>query len=384
LRNPHPNAYLAASAANFPQFTATTPSPSLESKELTVSMKPKDYSLTLLPVLDRKPLRPPPVWLMRQAGRYLPEYQAVRKKAGSFWTMCMTPELAVDVTLQPIKRFDFDAAILFSDILVVPFALGQSVRFEDGHGPLLDAFAGADRLERDEALWKKRLAPIYEAMRQTRAALAPRKALIGFAGAPWTLAAYMLEGKGSPDQRQAKLAAYRDPVGFASLLDILADTVAWHLIRQLEAGADAVQIFDSWAGGLPQEKFLEWVVSPNKRIVETVRKLRPGARIIGFPRAASETGYKHYAAQTGVNGLSIDTATSLSWAASALGKQVALQGNLDPIALVAGGDALNRAVDRILEETKDIPFIFNLGHGVLPETPTEHVAQLIGRVRGHS
>jgi len=203
----------------------------------------------MLAVLDRKRVSPTPIWLMRQAGRYLPEYQATRKQAGSFWTMCMTPELAVEVTLQPIRRFDFDAAILFSDILVVPFALGQVVRFEDGIGPVLEAFPGLDRLVRDESVWAEKLAPIYEAMRQTRASLAANKAMIGFAGAPWTLAAYMLEGKGSPDQRAAKLAAYRKPVEFQKLLEILADAVARHLIQQFEAGADVVQIFDSWAGG---------------------------------------------------------------------------------------------------------------------------------------
>ena len=245
---------------------------------------------SLLAVLDRKPVRPAPIWLMRQAGRYLPEYQATRKQAGSFWTMCMTPELAVEVTLQPIRRFDFDAAILFSDILVVPFALGQVVRFEDGIGPVLDAFPGLDRLVRDEAVWAEKLAPIYEAMRRTRAALAANKTMIGFAGAPWTLAAYMLEGKGSPDQRAAKLAAYRNPAEFAQLLEILADAVAWHLIRQFEAGADVVQIFDSWAGGLPAKEFADWVIAPNKRVVALVRRAIPHAPIIGFPRAATEDG----------------------------------------------------------------------------------------------
>jgi uroporphyrinogen decarboxylase len=318
---------------------------------------------------------------MRQAGRYLPEYQATRKKAGSFWTMCMTPELAVEVTLQPIRRFDFDAAILFSDILVVPFALGQMVRFEDGIGPVLDGFPGFDCLVRDEDIWAGKLAPIYEAMRQTRAALAPNKAMIGFAGAPWTLAAYMLEGKGSPDQRAAKLAAYRNPGEFAKLLDVLADAIAWHLIQQLEAGADVVQIFDSWAGGLPAKEFADWIVAPSKRVVAAVRRVRPHAPIIGFPRAATQTGYETYAAETGVNAISMDTAASMQWAAKALGSRTVVQGNLDPIVLIAGGDALDRAVDGILSATQGTPFIFNLGHGILPETPLAHVAQLVARVR---
>jgi uroporphyrinogen decarboxylase len=293
----------------------------------------------------------------------------------------MTPELAVEVTLQPIRRFDFDAAILFSDILVVPFALGQMVRFEDGIGPVLDAFPGLDRLVRDERIWAEKLAPIYEAMRQTRAALAANKAMIGFAGAPWTLAAYMIEGKGSPDQRAAKLMAYRDPKAFAKLLDVLADAVAWHLIRQLRAGADVVQIFDSWAGGLPTKEFADWVIAPNKRVVAAVRDAIPNAPIIGFPRAATERGYEAYVAETGVSAVSVDTAASMHWAVKALGSRVAIQGNLDPIALIAGGDALDRAVDGILNETQGTPFIFNLGHGVLPETPLAHVAQLVARVR---
>ena len=318
---------------------------------------------------------------MRQAGRYLPEYQAVRAKAGSFWTMCMSPDLAVEVTLQPIRRFDFDAAILFSDILVVPFALGQEVRFEEGHGPVLGEFAGVERAVRDAGVWAERLASVYQAMRETRATLAPEKALIGFAGAPWTLAAYMLEGKGSPDQRKAKLAAYRDPKRFSALVDLLVDAVSAHLIRQFEAGCDVVQIFDSWAGGLPERSFEQWVIEPNARIVALVRQRVPGARIIGFPRAATETGYRVYAEQTKVDGLSIDTAASMRWAAKTFGGKVALQGNLDPIALIAGGDALDRAIDEIFSAGASIPLIFNLGHGVLPETPLEHVARLVKRVR---
>ena len=341
-------------------------------------------STSLLAVLSRKLVRPAPIWLMRQAGRYLPEYQATRKQTGSFWTMCMTPDLAVEVTLQPIRRFDFDAAILFSDILVVPFALGQAVRFEDGVGPILDEFPGVKDLVSDETVWVGKLAPIYEAMRRTRAALAPDKTMIGFAGAPWTLAAYMLEGKGSSDQRAAKLAAYRNPVEFTRLLEILADAVAWHLIQQFGAGADVVQIFDSWAGGLPAKEFADWVVAPNKRVVAAVRQTIPNAPIIGFPRAATYTGYEAYAAETGVNAVSVDTAVSMRWAVEALGSRVALQGNLDPIALIAGADALDRAVDGILSKTAGTPFIFNLGHGVLPETPLAHVAQLVARVRSGS
>ena len=336
----------------------------------------------LLTVLKRKAVRPAPVWLMRQAGRYLPEYKAVRANAGSFWTMCMSPDLAVEVTLQPIRRFDLDAAILFSDILVIPHALGQAVIFEDGKGPILGAFPGRQKLVLDKAVWEQKLAPVYQAMARTREQLAQDKPLIGFAGAPWTLAAYMFEGESSSDQRAAKLAGYRDPKEFAELLNVLADTVAWHLVRQLQSGADVVQIFDSWAAGLPHQLFLDWVVAPNKRVVDGVRKVFPNAPIIGFPRATTQQGYEAYAAATGVDGMSIDTSASMRWAASALGGKVALQGNLDPIALIAGGKALDAAIDRILEDTAGVPLIFNLGHGVLPETPPDHVAQVVARVRG--
>jgi uroporphyrinogen decarboxylase len=339
------------------------------------------HASRLLAVLKRKALRPAPVWLMRQAGRYLPEYKAVRAKAGSFWTMCMSPDLAVEVTLQPIRRFDLDAAILFSDILVVPHALGQVVSFEDGKGPILGAFPGRQKLVRDEATWEQELAPVYQAMARTREELSKDKPLIGFAGAPWTLAAYMLEGGSSSDQRAARLAGYRDPEEFTVLLNLLADTVAWHLVRQLQSGADMVQIFDSWAGGLPHRQFLDWVVGPNKRVVDSVRKVFPDAPIIGFPRGATQLGYEAYASATGVDGVSIDTAASMHWAASTLGKRVALQGNLDPIALIAGGNALDTAIDRILDDASGVPLIFNLGHGVLPETPPDHVARVVARVR---
>jgi uroporphyrinogen decarboxylase len=347
-------------------------------------MKNESKTPKLLAVLKKEAIRPAPVWLMRQAGRYLPEYQAVRRQAGSFWTMCMSPDLAVEVTLQPIRRFDLDAAILFSDILVVPYALGQDVRFEDGRGPVLGTFAGNDRLVRDISAWEEKLAPVYAAMRRTREELSQDKALIGFAGAPWTLAAYMLEGESSSDQRAAKLAGYRDPKGFADLLNMLADAVAWHLVKQLQAGANVVQIFDSWAGGLTDKCFQDWVVAPNKRVVEGVRKIIPEAPIIGFPRAATQAGYEAYASQTGVDAVSIDTATSIRWAASTLGRKLAIQGNLDPIALIAGGKALDDAVDRILVDTAGVPFIFNLGHGVLPETPPDHVGRVVARIRSHA
>ncbi len=296
--------------------------------------------------------------------------------------MCMTPEIAAEVTLQPVERFDLDAAILFSDILVVPHALGQPVRFEEGLGPVLGEFRGEETLERDVVIWDQRLAPVYAALRASRSGLDSAKALIGFAGAPWTLAAYMLEGKGSPDQRAAKLFAYRQPEQFGRLLQMLADAVSFHLVRQLEQGADAVQIFDSWAGGLPDAEFERWVITPTVSVVSSVRERCAGARIIGFPRAVTQTQYERYASATGVDCVGIDTATSIAWAAERLGNYGAIQGNLDPIALIAGGKALDRAVERIMTEARLVPHIFNLGHGVLPETPPENVARVVARVRG--
>ena len=341
-----------------------------------------DGKAKLLSVLNGQAETPAPIWLMRQAGRYLPEYQAVRAKAGSFWTMAMTPELAVTVTLQPIERFGFDAAIIFSDILVVPHALGVTVTFEEGVGPRLSPVSAAAGLERDGGVWRSRLAPVYEALRLTRDRLDASRPLLGFAGAPWTLATYMAEGGGSPDQRAAKLWGYRDSAGFAAFLGLLGDCVAQHLIAQLDAGADAVQIFDSWASGLPATQFVEWVVKPTKRIVDKVRKAKPAAKIIGFPRAATLEGYARYAQETGVDAISLDTSVPMSWAGRELGGKIVLQGNLDPIALIAGGKALTDGVAEILAAMRGLPFVFNLGHGILPETPLEHVMELVTLVRG--
>lgn len=335
----------------------------------------------LLRVLEGDGSIPPPIWLMRQAGRYLPEYRALRAKAGSFWSMCMDPAMAAEITLQPIHRFGFDAAIIFSDILVVPFALGSDVRFEDGVGPSLKPIDGTGDLVLDRAVWATKLAPVYETLRTVHATLAPETALLGFAGAPWTLATYMAAGRGGDEQRAAKLWGYRDPVGFTKLLEILGDCIAAHLIAQLDAGADAVQIFDSWASGLPDEQFARWVIAPTKRVVDTVRKQRPNAKIIGFPRASTLRGYELFAAETGVDCVSVDTSTPMDWAASSFSDAVTVQGNLDPVVLLAGGDALKQAVDRIVDTMRGKRFIFNLGHGVLPETPPEHIAELVARVR---
>ena len=334
----------------------------------------------LVRVLEGGSEKTPPVWLMRQAGRYLPEYRELRAKAGSFWGMALNPAYAAEVTLQPIRRFGFDAAILFSDILTVPEALGQKVTFTEGEGPSLTPVTSAKGFVEDREVWARYFEPVYEALRLTRAGLPEGTALLGFAGAPWTLATYLAAGVGGDEQKAAKLWAYRDPEGFGYLLDILADCVAFHLIWQLDAGADAVQIFDSWAGGIPAALFERVVIQPTEKIVGAVRAARPGAKIIGFPRAATLAGYEAYAQATAVDALSLDTSAPMGWAAKNL--ICAVQGNLDPITLIAGGAALDRAVDEILTAMNGRPHIFNLGHGILPETPIAHVEQLLNRIRG--
>ena len=331
-------------------------------------------------VLEGKVERVPPVWLMRQAGRYLPEYRALRAEAGSFWAMALTPKYAAEVTLQPVRRFGFDAAILFSDILTVPEALGQKVSFTEGEGPSLAPVNSAKGFDENHEHWARYFEPVYEALRLIKAYLPAETALLGFAGAPWTLATYLAAGKGGDEQKAAKLWAYRDPEGFGYLLDILAECVSFHLIRQIDAGAHAVQIFDSWASGLPDPLFRQVVIEPTKKIVKTVRAARPGAKIIGFPRAATLAGYEIYVQATGVNAVSLDTSAPMRWAAENLA--CALQGNLDPIALIAGSAALDRAVDEIGEAMQGRAHIFNLGHGILPETPIAHVEQLLKRIRG--
>lgn len=337
---------------------------------------------SLLCVLQGEERWPPPIWLMRQAGRYLPEYRALRAKAGSFWTLCMNPALAAEITLQPIRRFGFDAAIIFSDILTVPYALGRTVRFAEGEGPSLEPVTSAAELDENSEVWRQKLQPTYETLQRVRSQLSPGTALLGFAGAPWTLATYMAAGHGGDEQLAAKLWAYRDPPEFQEVIDILTEGVSSHLIQQLEAGADAVQIFDSWAGSLPAGAFDHWVIEPTKQIVQRVRAARPNARIIGFPRAASLEAYEKYAAVTGVSAVSVDTAVPIGWAAQFLSEQpTVVQGNLDPVALVAGKDALAKQTGAILGAMRRVPFVFNLGRGVLPETPPEHVAALVEQVR---
>jgi uroporphyrinogen decarboxylase len=318
---------------------------------------------------------------MRQAGRYLPEYRKVRSESATFLELCRSPEQAIEVTLQPLRRFAFDGAILFSDILVLPDALGQSVRFEDGEGPQLTPVRTGEQIAtlKQEGL-QDRLQFVLDILRGLRLALPDQTTLLGFAGAPWTVACYMVEGGGSKDFSATRTLAYQQPAVFQRLIEILTEATADYLIAQLGAGADAVQLFDSWAGVLPETEFIRWVVTPTRRIVEKLKTAHPDAPVIGFPRGAGPL-YQAFADRTGVDAVSLDTALPLSWAVENLPAGVTLQGNLDPFLLVAGGAALDHAIDRILERTAGRPFIFNLGHGILPTTPPEHVRRLVDRVR---
>ena len=325
----------------------------------------------------------PPIWMMRQAGRYLPEYREVRAKAGGFLDLCFSPEFAAEVTLQPIRRFGFDAAIIFSDILVLPYALGRSVRFEVGEGPRLDPLDSPKKINAlaPEADFEK-LEPVYEALRRVRRELDPHVALIGFCGAPWTVATYMVAGQGTPDQAPARMMAYQHPESFAKIIDTLVENSITYLVAQLKAGANVLQIFDTWAGVLPPREFQRWSVEPTRRIVEGVRKKVPGAKIIGFPRGAGAL-LPGYVEATGVDGVSIDWAAEPGLVRDRVQSKVAVQGNLDPLALIAGGAALDRAVDDVLENYAQGRLIFNLGHGIQPETPIAHVEQMLKRVRNY-
>jgi uroporphyrinogen decarboxylase len=328
---------------------------------------------------------PPPVWLMRQAGRYLPEYRAVRAKAGSFLNLCYSPALAAEVTLQPIRRYGFDAAILFSDILVVPDALGQKVEFVEGEGPRLEPVRTAGELVRlDKSATRAKYEIVCETVARLRQDLPHETALIGFCGAPWTVATYMVAGRGTPDQADARLWAYRDPQGFGRLIDLLTETSIEYLSMQVSAGADALQIFDTWAGSLPPRGFNVWVVEPTRRIVGAIRGRHPHVPIIGFPRGAGQK-IGAYAKLTGVQGIGCDTGMDVADMAELAGmQQVVVQGNLDPLALVAGGQEMERQINTLLRSLQGVPHVFNLGHGIVPETPPENVARLVELVRGRA
>jgi uroporphyrinogen decarboxylase len=338
-----------------------------------------------LPVLVRTLLgerqNTPPIWFMRQAGRHLPEYRELRARNKSFLDFCYAPAAAAEATLQPVRRYPVDGAIIFSDILVIPHALGRDVRFAEGEGPLLTPLEGAkDVANLSMAHQDGRLAPVYEAIERVRGALDTDRALLGFAGAPWTLATYMIQGRGG-QRDQARAFAYQNPELIDALLDILAISVARHLVAQLRAGADVVQIFESWAEDLPGPLFERLVIKPIAKIVSLVRDEIPDAPIIGFPRGAGHR-VGAFAKATGVNGVGLDIAADLEAARTAVGPNICLQGNLDPMALVSGGAALEGAVDDILAATRSGPHIFNLGHGVVPATPIAHVEMVMKRVKG--
>lgn len=330
-------------------------------------------------VLKGERLFPPPVWMMRQAGRYLPEYRATREQAGGFLDLCYNPDFAVEVTLQPIRRFGFDAAILFSDILVVPHALGRDLAFEEGRGPVMTPIRPDEIRQMSGERFHVNLSPVYETVRRLRAELPAETTLLGFCGAPWTLATYMIAGHGTPDQAPARLFAYREPEAFGALIDMLTGYSAEYLVRQVEAGADAVQIFDSWAGVLDEDCFGRFCAGPVARIVRAVKARFPDVPVIGFPRGAGNL-YDGYRAATGVDAVGLDWTVPLSQARR-LQRDGAVQGNLDPLRLVAGGAALEAGIDRILAELGDGPLVFNLGHGITPEAPVAHVGAMVKRVR---
>lgn len=333
----------------------------------------------LVRVLEGESVFPPPVWLMRQAGRYLPEYRATREKAGGFLDLCYNPDLATEVTLQPIRRFGFDAAILFSDILVIPDALDRGLHFVQGEGPKLTPIRPDEIAHLDPSRGETHLAPVIATVGRLRQELPDETALIGFCGAPWTVATYMIAGHGTPDQAPARLFAYRHPAEMETLLFMLAEMSADYLIRQLQAGADCVQIFDSWAGVLDEASFEAYAVRPVARMVEKVRTAVPGAKIIGFAKGAG-TLLNTYRQKTAIDAVGLDWSVPVSQAKE-LQKAGAVQGNLDPLRLIAGGKALEDGVDRILENLSDGPLIFNLGHGITPEAPIAHVEALLNRIR---
>ncbi len=339
----------------------------------------------LLRVLAGEAVWPPPLWLMRQAGRYLPEYRAVRATVPDFIALCTNPALATEVTLQPLRRYGLDAAILFSDILILPWALGQGLAFKEGEGPVLPPL-------RDEAAFAlldasrvaEKTEPVMEAVRQIRAGMTREgfdaTALIGFAGAPFTVACYMIEGSGSRDFAATRTLAWRNPALFDRVIDLLTETTVTYLAAQAEAGAETLMLFDSWAGVLAPSQFRRYVIEPTRRIVTALRERCPGVALIGFPRMAG-LSIEVYAHETGVSAVGIDTGTDIMRAAALLPAHVAAQGNLDPLALVAGGDAMTAETQAILTAMRGRPFIFNLGHGIVPQTSPDHVAALVELVR---
>ncbi|PWG02503.1 uroporphyrinogen decarboxylase [Sphingosinicella humi] len=333
----------------------------------------------LLTVLNGRNTGKKPIWLMRQAGRYLPEYRALRAEKGGFLELVYDSDAAAEVTLQPIRRFGFDGAILFSDILIVPYALGQDLRFEAGEGPRLSPPLVDASLAAFEAV-PGRLEPVYRTVEKVKAVLPAETTFLGFAGSPWTVATYMVAGQGSREQAEARRYAYRDPEAFAAIIDAVADMTVDYLSGQVNAGVEAVQLFDSWAGSLSPDQFEQWVIAPTARIVSDFKKRHPEVPVIGFPKGAGGK-IAGYARETGVDVIGLDETVDPEWAARSLPAGLPVQGNLDPLALIAGGKSLEKAVRRIISAFEDRPHIFNLGHGILPDTPIAHVEKLLELVR---
>ncbi len=334
----------------------------------------------LIRVLKGERIDPTPMWMMRQAGRYLPEYRALRAAKGGFLELVYDSDAAAEITLQPIDRFGFDGAILFSDILIVPYALGQDLAFEAGEGPRLSPPLTDALLDALEAV-PGRLSPIYATVEKVKARLPAETALLGFAGSPWTVATYMVAGRGSKEQAEARRYAYRDPAAFAAIIDAIATMTVDYLSGQIEAGAEAVQLFDSWSGSLAPQQFERWVIAPTARIVADLKARHPDIPVIGFPKGAGAK-LAAYARETGVDAVGVDETQDPRWAAAQLPAGMPVQGNLDPLALITGGDSLEQAVSSILDAFRDRPHVFNLGHGILPDAPIAHVERLIELVRG--
>ncbi len=334
----------------------------------------------IMTVLNGGTTERPPVWFMRQAGRYLPEYRALRAEKGGFLDLVYDVDAAVEVTLQPLRRFGFDAAILFSDILVVPYAMGQDLWFEEGEGPRLAPKLLDTALEALTAA-PERLEPVFRTVAGVKAALTPDKALLGFAGSPWTVATYMIAGQGSREQAEARRLSYREPARVAALLDAVADVTIGYLRGQIDAGADAVQLFDSWSGSLSPRQFEQMVIAPNAKIVAALKQSHPGTPVIGFPKGAGGK-LPAYARETGVDAVGVDETVDPEWAHASLPAGMPVQGNLDPLSLVTGGAQLHEAVARILKAFAGRPHIFNLGHGIVPDTPLAHVEAVLAQVRG--
>lgn len=333
----------------------------------------------LLAVLNGNRRDRSPIWLMRQAGRYLPEYRALRERKGGFLAMVNDSVTAAEITLQPIRRFGFDGAILFSDILVIPHALGQDLWFETGEGPRLAPALADHRLE-SLAAAPARLTPVYETVRRVRAALPDEVTFLGFAGSPWTVATYMVAGQGSREQGEARRMAYGNPSAFEAIIGAIVSATVDYLSGQIEAGVDAVQLFDSWSGSLAPAQFERWVIAPTVAIVDALRTRHPGVPIIGFPKGAGGK-LPAYARETGVDAIGLDETVDPFWADEALPENLPVQGNLDPLALIAGGYALEESAKRIKRAFAGRPHVFNLGHGILPDTPIAHVEKLLELVR---